>query len=173
MEIDGLKKELAQFHGESFVWALNCCHGNREDAADVLQTVYLKVLQRRARFDGRSPFKVWLFAVIRRTAADFYRRRSGYRRLLHRFAGEAPETAAGPQLADGERDGMLEQALQSLSERQRTVLQLVFYHRLTVEAAARVMGVGTGTARMHYARAKQNLRKALERMGWHDVVEAD
>jgi len=40
-------------------------------AADVLQIAYLKVLNGKAAFDARSSFKTWLFAVIRRTAADY------------------------------------------------------------------------------------------------------
>ncbi len=65
---------IEQLHGESFGWALACCGWNRIEAKDVLQTAYLKVLDRRARFDGRSRLKTWLFAVIRRTAADSRRR---------------------------------------------------------------------------------------------------
>ena len=43
-------------------------------AEDVLQTSYLKILDGRARFGGRSSFKTFLFGVIRHTAAEDRRR---------------------------------------------------------------------------------------------------
>ena len=159
------ERELERLHPASFGWALACCAGDREEARDVLQTAYLKVLDGRARFDGASRPKTWLFSVIRRTAAG--RRRSGVvRRLLlgDRARREtAPAQIANPHssLEASERAKRLRAALGQISERQRQVLELVFYHDMTIEQAAGVMEVGLGSARTHYERGKRSLLKAL------------
>src|SRR5215471_17835489 len=75
MEIAELKAELERLHSASFGWALSCCRRDRTEAEEVLQTVYLKILEGKARFRGEASLKTWLFAVIRKTAATEYRRR--------------------------------------------------------------------------------------------------
>jgi len=92
--------------------------------------VYLTVLDGRARYDGRSSFRTWLFGVIRRTAAS--ERRKAWLRglLLKREAdGLEPEALAAPD-AKVERDSRrysLGYALAQLAPRQHEVLQLVFW----------------------------------------------
>jgi RNA polymerase sigma factor (sigma-70 family) len=159
-----LRRELERAHADCFGWAMACCGRNRDDAEEVLQTVYLTVLDGRARYDGRSTFRTWLFGVIRRTAAS--ERRKAWLRglLLKREAdGMKPEAPAPPD-AVVERDSRshsLRHALAQLAARQREVLQLVFYHDLTVDEAAAVMGVSVGSARTHYARGKARLATHL------------
>src|SRR5260370_362412 len=74
MSPDELKHELECLHPAAFGWALACCAGDRVAAEDALQTSYLKILDGRARFDGRASFRTWVFAVVRRTAAEEWRR---------------------------------------------------------------------------------------------------
>jgi RNA polymerase sigma-70 factor, ECF subfamily len=161
-----LRRELAANHRDAYAWALNCCRRNRTDAEDVLQATYLKVLEGRARFDGRSAFKTWLFGVVRLTAADQRRRHFLRDLVMGRAAADEellyePASGADASLGQAQQRVALERALKSLPGRQREVLLLVFYHELTVEDAARVMAIGTGSARQHYARGKAKLRELL------------
>ncbi len=159
-----LRHELARVHADSFGWAMSCCGRNSDDAEEVLQTVYLSVLDGHARFDGRSTFRTWLFGVIRRTAASERRKAWLHGVLLERNAGDMrPDPGESPdaRLDGDKRSSDLRHALADLAARQREVLQLVFYHELTVEEAATVMGVSVGSARTHYARGKARLAAML------------
>lgn len=131
----------------------------------MLQTVYLKVLDGRARFDGRSSARTWLFAVIRRTAAERRRRQWLLDLLPVRLLQLQPETAHAPDpesLADAtEVSERLRAALLRLSARQRELLHLVFYQDLSIEDAAAVLGISVGSARTHYHRGKARLRDLL------------
>ena len=155
-----LRLQLERVHAECFGWAMACCKRDRDDAEEVLQTVYLKVLDGHARFNGHSSFRTWLFGVIRRTAAS-QRRTAWVRGLLLQRNGETvrPEALASPdaKVENGSRCKTLRNALVHLAARQREVLDLVFYHDLTVDEAATVMGVSVGSARTHYARGKARL----------------
>ena len=169
MEIAELKAELERLHNASFGWALSCCRRDRTEAEEVLQTVYLKILEGKARFGGESSLKTWLFAVIRKTAATEYRRR-----LLRGFRlGADPEEtvdhiAPNESQADGfERSELQEHfqhVLKNLPRRQREALHLVFYEDLSLREAADVMGVSIGSARQHYERGKKRMRESLTTM---------
>lgn len=160
-----LRKSLAELHSASFAWARTCCR-SRELAEEVLQSVYVRVLDGRAPYAGRSSFRTWLFAVIRNAARDELRK--GWWSRVLRLEVEALAQAAGPARSDFA--GGLEQdelarirgAIERLPTRQRQVAHLVFYEDLSIAGAAEVMSVSVGTARRHYARAKKSLRTLLE-----------
>ena len=126
----------------------------------MLQASYLKILEGRARFDGRSSVKTWLFGVIRRTAAEERRRRM-FRLRLHRAHADLLGFEHVETHHEAIENQALVEALASLAPRQREVLHLVFYQGLTIEEAAVVMRVSLGTARTHYERGKLRLRARL------------
>ena len=156
-----LEQQLEELHPASFAWALGCCGRDREFAEDVLQETYLKIFEGKALFGGRSTLKTWLFSVIRRTAAA--QRRFRWMRDIRAFVLQpAAEESAERRLILSERAAALLRALGSLPRRQREVLELVFYHDLTIEQAAGVIGVSLGTARVHYERGKRRLLAGLK-----------
>ncbi len=162
-----LEQDLRTLHGEAFSWTLVCCGGDRETAEDVLQETYLRVLDGRLTFGGRSSFKTWLFAVVRRASRDRYRRRRLRDGLMGRWwsAADAEEPAAERRVADRQRRHRILQALGRLSDRQRQVLELVFFHDLSLREAAAVLEVSLGTASRHYDRGKRQLLSELEASG--------
>lgn len=165
VENRSLAQALAELHPDCFGWALGCCAWNREEAEDVLQTVYLKILDGRARFAGKSSVKTWLFAVIRHTAAHRRRRQWLLDLLPERLVRQVPELQTVPDseslAAASETSRALRAALLKLAERQRHALHLVFYEGLSIEEAAVVLGISVGSARTHYHRGKERLRQLL------------
>ena len=162
-----LRAALETHHSESYGWALSCCARSSVEAEVVLQTVYLKALMGKARYDGKASFKTWLFAVIRRTAADERRRQMLRHLLLDRHqVRPSPVAAERPDemVYRAELRRLVREALTQLPRRQREVLQLVFYHDLSLAEAAQVMNVSLGSARTHYERGKKQLRRQME--GW-------
>lgn len=160
--IRALEVELEKLHARSFGWALSCCDADPEEAADVLQVAYLKVLDGRARFGGRALFSTWLFGVIRRTASERRRRRTVRRLLLSSNAAAIEPTTVAVEARLPVEIRRLQDALSRLPRRQREVVHLVFYDDLSIRESAEIMGVGLGSARVHYDRAKKKLRSLLQ-----------
>ena len=153
-------RELEQLHGQCFSWALTCTRGRRSEAEDVLQMTYLAIIEGRARFDGGSSLKTWIFAVIRNQARSRSRQLRYALQSLTRIAAFATDDDAST--APDAETHRLVAALHALPNRQREVLDLVFYRGLAIAEAAAVLGIGLGTARIHYERGKAALRRQLD-----------
>jgi len=182
MDISELKVELERLHVASFGWALSCCRHNHAEAEEVLQLVYLKILQGKACYRGECKLQTWLFSVIRNTAISErrktlvralanipylqeldnesrYNKATAGRRTPRRIGEVEPEV----ELERSQMQQQFRLALENLPRRQRETLHLVFYQDLSLREAAQVMGVSIGSARRHYERGKQQLRKVFDR----------
>lgn len=163
-----LEAELERLHPEIFAWGLVCCRYDRSEAEEVTQISYLKVLDGRASFAGRSSFKTWIFGVVRRSAAERRRRVRLRADLLRRWVRGHADDAGRDAARDVELSAestMLFRALGRLPPRQREVLSLVFDHDLSLREAGETMGISVGSARTHYERGKRRLRELLEAKG--------
>lgn len=154
------EKVLKKHHKDAFRWSLTLCNGDYPLAEDVLQDVYLKILEKKAVFKGKAVFKTWLFTVIRNTVKNKFRHRSHTieSTIDERFEitfEEEKDTTDSNQIG-----GLLKQ----LSLMQRSVLQLVFYESYTIEEAAEILEVSVGTARTHYKRGKMRLKQMMENL---------
>ena len=168
MNISELQAELEKLHGASFGWALSCCRSDRAEAEEVLQTVYLKILEGKAVYRGECQLKTWLFAVIRKTAISEHRKR--LLRVLKSIAvsHHTPERSSfevepAAAFERSEVQKQFQMALERLPARQQEALHLVFYEDLSLREAADVMGVSIGSVRQHYERGKKHLRESLNR----------
>ena len=157
---NSIKHQLEKYHAESFGWAMCCCQRNEAEAEEILQATYLKILEGKARYNNRSAFKTWLFSVIRNTAIDWHRKKqrrlkwlNGQRQEQEAFYPPTQEVLMQKELAE-----IVKEALSRLSGRQSELLQLVFYHDLSIEEAAEIIGISVGAARTHYHRGKQKLK---------------
>jgi RNA polymerase sigma-70 factor (ECF subfamily) len=163
------RSELEGLHAQCFAWARHCCRDRRDEAEDVLQEVYVRVLDGRARFDGRSTLKTWVFGVIRRTAQERAQRHWLRSALLERWHRAEPEAEPAPAperlLHESESTARLRAAAGRLPRRQQQVLHLVFYQDLTVEESAELLGISVGSARTHFERGKRRLRELLKEEG--------
>jgi RNA polymerase sigma-70 factor (ECF subfamily) len=152
-----LRTSLEKLHTESYGWAVRCCFGDGLMAEDVLQTVYLKILEGKAKFKQKSVFRTWLFAVIRNTAIDFLEREKRLKKLV---INQDNDSEINLETAPFE-EAFFKKLLNELSPQQSQILHLVFYQNLTIQEASEVMNIGLGTARTHYERGKNQLKKRL------------
>ena len=150
---------LEAIHGQVYGWALSRCDFDPMAAEDLMQQAYVEVLSGKARFNNKSTLKTFVFAVVQNLANSRFRRAASRLRLLREHAAGVEESVALPVEPDENSD--IWPAVKALPGRQRDIIELVFCRDLTIEEASKVMGVTTGTGRVHYDRAKKALRARL------------
>ena len=147
---------------------------NREDAADLTQDAFIKAFQSINRFQGQSAFFTWLYRIAVNGTLN-HLQKAKLRRFfsLEKIRDEEPVTALLDQLADpgdssdraaclSELQVKLNEAMQKLSIKHRTVVTLFEIDGLSHEEIAEITGttVGTVRSRLHYA--KQLLQAELQ-----------
>jgi RNA polymerase sigma-70 factor (ECF subfamily) len=141
------------------VWRVCARLGDRADADDLTQEVYLRALPALARFRGDASARTWLLQIARHVCADHVRRSTRRRALVGRLAARA--TAA--DLVEPPRTGELDvdAAIQALSPDRREAFVLTQVAGLSYAEAADVCEVPIGTIRSRVARARGDLLDAL------------
>jgi RNA polymerase sigma factor (sigma-70 family) len=150
-----LETFLRNHHREAFLWARQCCGFESELAKDVIQQVYLKVLEGKAQLKAEDHPKTWLFSVIRFTALDELRRKGKWQEVE---IEEEMVWEAEPAESESHED-----LIRRLPKMQQEVLLMVFYHDMTLEETAKVLQLHIGTVRTHYDRAKKRLKAWIEK----------
>ena len=153
--------ELEALHAAAFSWSLRMCNRQTQDAEDILQVVYERIIDGSAVFEARSSLRTWLFGVIARVARDQRRQARGRQAWWARWFGADDNEMTREPLEGDELQRRVQSALRRLAPRQREVLELVFYRDFTIEEAAQIIGIGLGSARTHYARGKLALSEML------------
>ncbi|MBI5689641.1 MAG: sigma-70 family RNA polymerase sigma factor [Verrucomicrobia bacterium] len=147
---------------------------NREDAADLTQDAFIKAFQSIHRFGGQSSFFTWLYRIaVNSTLSHLRKARLKAFFSLDRVDSDEPVAReimdALTEKAGADRDAFvrelqekLNDAMQKLSIKHRTVVTLFEIDGLSHQEIAEVMGcsVGTVRSRLHYA--KQLLQSELQ-----------
>lgn len=148
--------------------------GSREDAEDLFQEAFLRVLRHATRFDGTKSFRPWLYSIATNLVRNCYRAR-GYRdaRSLDRVEEEqegaplharlAGRGASPPDSAAlGEDAARVRLAVETLPEKGRVALVLFYYQGLAYQEIAEVLEVPLGTVKSRIHNALGQLTAALQ-----------
>lgn len=143
--------------------------GNEQDAEDVVQEAFLRAYRQLHRYESRASFATWVYRIAANYSLDLIRARRNNVES-DGILDHLSESSPGPDrlFASGRMQETVDQALESLSQQERTAFVLRHFEGLSIEEISGVMGVGGNAAKHSIFRAVQKLRKALS--PWTNVA---
>ena len=151
--------------------------GDREDARDLVQEVFLKVDQGLTKFEGRSSLSTWIYRIATNASHDRFRSASfqkGKKQTLtdefieenkedaNVWTGEK-ETSADQQLEGKEMSSCINKYIYDLNEDYQKVLVLSDYEGLKNKEIASVLGITLDTVKIRIHRGRVQLKKRMEK----------
>lgn len=134
--------------------------GNRADAEDVYQTVFLKLFQSSLRFRDGDHMKAWLLRVTMNCCNDI-RRSSWHKRRTELDDAVTATLVAPDDDGDNADDEELAVALSKLTDAQRAAVHLFYFEGYSTDEIAHLTGERPATVRSHLHRARKTLRTEL------------
>jgi RNA polymerase sigma-70 factor, ECF subfamily len=161
-------EQLVQRHSRRIFSTLAGIVGNRDDAHDATQDVFLKAFENIGGFEGRSKFSTWLMSIAINTGTEILRRRKPLEplesddqedfrpRRVQSWTGDPEQLFSAAQ-----RDELVREAILRLPEKYRIALLLRDINQLSTEDAAAILQLGVPAMKARVLRGRLMLRESL------------
>ncbi|HMK65507.1 MAG TPA: sigma-70 family RNA polymerase sigma factor [Thermodesulfobacteriota bacterium] len=137
--------------------------GNRLDAEDAAQDVFIKAFQNLAQFNPKASLFTWLYRIGVNTCLD-YKRKSRHVSDQSDVLNHQPSTVPSPEkyLQSQEIGLAIQAALRQLPKPFRAIIVLKEIEGLGYEEIAEVMNISIGTVKSKLSRGREELRRILK-----------
>lgn len=159
--------EIMELYSDSLAAFINGFVHDESAAEDLMQDTYLELIIRECSFRGESQFKTWLFKIARNKAIDHIRKNRRIIPVDDSFvfspeSGESVEQA----VIDSETNASIRSAMAKINPLYAQVLYLSFFEGMSNAEIASVIRKSKRQVEMLAYRAKDSLKKALEKEGF-------
>ncbi len=143
--------------------------GNRAEAEDVAQDVFVTVFKSIESFRGESKISTWLYRIAMNQCQNrikYLSRRPTVRSDVLVESSTAPQ-AAGPeaQLRGRQLEGLVQEAIAELDEEHRMLIVLRDIEELAYQEICSITGLPEGTVKSRLHRARLALREHVKKRG--------
>ncbi|MDY4040538.1 MAG: RNA polymerase sigma factor [Collinsella sp.] len=153
---------LERHHDMVYRFALSQMRST-DDAQDVAQEVFIKLLTETRAFKSEEHLRAWLLRVTLNRCRDLFRQvwrqRVNMQESMERVMGGVPDSDPAELVCHP-----VWEALSHLKEEDRAVIHLRYVEELSISETAAVIGCGDEAARTRIRRARERLRREMLEM---------
>jgi RNA polymerase sigma-70 factor (ECF subfamily) len=165
-----LERAIAEYGKATYNYAFRLTR-NEADARDLTQEAFIRVYRAWRSFKPGTSFLSWIYRIVTNLHRDELRRRKG--RYLEEIPGDnAPQAFGGSrplavapidEYVESQYSEPISRALESLSPDQRQIVVLADVEECSYQEIASIVGCSVGTVRSRLHRARNQLRKLVQR----------
>ena len=134
--------------------------GESAEAEDALQEIFVQVYKSLSGFDpGKAKFTTWLYRVTFNYCLNHRRKKRPFTLPLEDISPALQSEFPGARLAEEE---LLQQAIETLTDKQRAVVILRYFWDLPYAEIAQILDIPLGTVKSRIDLALKTLRKVME-----------
>ncbi len=174
---EAAERLILKYQNRTYNVILKIC-ANADDAAELTQETFVKVIENIDKFEGRSSFYTWTFRIAVNLTLNYCQRSGRHvlrsldaeddehdgqaRQQLKEFLNDDSSPDPAAVAVNKELCEIVIASLMKLKDAQRTVLVLRDIEGMNYAQIAEVLDVELGTVRSRLSRARSNLREIME-----------
>jgi len=157
--------QIVRKYQEKLYWHIRRLVINHEDANDILQNVYIKMWKYLESFREEANLYTWLYRIATNETLTFLdkEKRRAAQSISDEENGLANKLKAEAGFDAHKLEWKLQQAIQSLPDKQRIVFTLRYYDEMPYEEMSQVLETSTGALKASYHHAVKKVEDFLKK----------
>ncbi len=160
--------ELLDMYSENLIFFINRYVGNVAIAQELSEDVFVELLLHKRRYNFKNSLKTYIFTIARNKAVSYVRRCARRPEYAYEYIeDEADKRNLEDEFLKKEQMRDLHEALGRLNNDYKTVLHLIYFEDMSYDETAAVMKKNRKQIENLAYRARQSLKKELEKEAKH------
>jgi RNA polymerase sigma-70 factor, ECF subfamily len=165
IDLDNLEDSISAIYRQHYLDVyrfLICFSGNQNDAEDLTQEVFIRVLNNLANFNSGS-LKTWIFSIAKHTAIDHYRKKKFSSIFKEGFFKQIVSTDKEPNelIEQSELKRCVHDAISKLKPHFRAVVILRGINEFSIKETSEILQCSESKVKVDYHRALKDLKRKL------------
>lgn len=139
---------------------------NEDDAADLMNKAFLKILNHIEKYDHALPFNKWMATITMNTVIDEYRSNKTYKTLIQHTDLYPVETISSIDLNEAEyklNADDIQKCISKLPDASKMVMNLFVFEGLSHKEIAKALSISEGTSKWHLSNARNLLKEIMRK----------
>lgn len=160
--------EIIELYRDGLILYINSFTKSIEEAEDIAEDVFLKLLMKKPRYNGKASFKTWLYTIAGNLTKDYWRKNTRSNKVSLDSVAELSddEIELERMYLKEEQKIQLHRSMKKLSPEYRQILWLVYFEDMSNKDASKIVGKSVHTTGNLVYKARKALKIQLERDGF-------